>query len=1583
MTTIHELLAEYTALAPDMRSKGLYFERLVQNFLTYDPLLQSRFDDVWLWNEWPNRTGADTGIDLVARERYTGKLCAIQCKFYADDHTVLKADIDSFFTASGKTGFDSRLIVTTTNKWSKNALDAITNQQIPTTKLGLDDLAESEIDWSTYSLIKGEQPELLAKKVPRDHQKAALADVLDGLDGGDRGQLIMACGTGKTFTSLKLAERVAPKGGSVLFLVPSIALLSQSLREWAAQADAPFRAFAICSDTRVGKDSEDMTLSDLSFPATTNAQKLVAQSHEGSNPDGLTVYFSTYQSIEVIHAAQEAGLAEFDLVICDEAHRTTGVTLSGDAKESHFVRVHDAQYIRASKRLYMTATPKIYGDAVKSKAKDETAELASMDDVTKFGPVLHRLGFGVAVEKGLLTDYRVLVLAVAEDAVASEFQAQFAGDDFTLNLNDAARIAGIYKALSKEGIEGLDAWKPSEHDPMRRAVAFSRSIKDSQHVSRLLDGNAALAESLAATDNPLIMRAQHVDGTMNIQKRTELLDWLKDPVDGNEVRILTNARCLSEGVDVPDLDAVIFLNSRDSQVDVVQSVGRVMRRAPGKEYGYIILPIAIEAGVEPEKALNNNAKYKVVWDVLRALRAHDERFEAKIESLDLNRTKHDDQIQVITVDKPSDSNGEDDEGGLTTSQPALSGISWGDSVREAVYAKLVKKVGERDYWENWASSVADVATAQTERVRGLVLTSRAVRKEFDRFVTGLQDNLNPSVTNDQALEMLAQHLITQPVLEALFGDVGFASRNPVAVAMNQMLTVLEGENLQTETKDLEGFYESVRTRVSQIKDARGKQDFLKLLYQRFFAVAMSKASERLGIVYTPTEIVDFILRSVDWVLRDKFDSSIGAEGVHVLDPFTGTGTFIAELIHSDLISDADLPRKYREELHANELNLLAYYVAAVNIEEAYQSRMGGNPVAFPGIVLTDTFQMTEENDKIDGTSVLAVNSASAQKQLATQMTVIVGNPPYSKGQKSGNDDNQNMSYPTLDDSIKLTYAARSTAQLKNSLYDAYIRSIRWASNQLATADRGVIGFVTNGGFIDGNTASGMRKVLAEEFGEVYIFNLRGNQRTAGEQSRREGGKVFGSGSRATIVVAILVKHPEATGGVHIHDVGDYLTREQKLAVLTKFGRITAVPWVDVPSNDNGDWIGQRSEQFERFRPFGSAVNTLSGALKSNRDPWVYGYGRGEVVARVTRMKREFNRQLDSAQSAKNAGAHWERENDASKISWSSGLIARLSRGRHLDENSTPTRIAMYRPYEKMFLSADVDVLERPAILSRYFQYQSVPGFAFLAPGESADFALIATDAVPDLHLIGSAQFVPRYTYEKRTSGENQLAGFDDDEPEYTCVDNVTDAILADYRATYGADVTKDDIFDYLYGLLHSPEYRERFAADLKKMLPRIPKVKDFWAFASAGKKLSALHLGYEQIDPWPLEEVLDGQIVPFGSTSGDALSDGDPLRVAKMRYPSKTDKSAVIVNGRLTLQGIPLEAHEYMLGSRSAIDWILERYQVKTDKASGIVNDANLWGVEHGDPRYIVDLLARITRVSIETVSIVNALPPLEILEKQ
>ncbi|MFT4187919.1 MAG: DEAD/DEAH box helicase family protein [Aeromicrobium sp.] len=1568
--TMFDVLDDLRESSLDERDKGDKFERLVKAYFTTDPEWTARFDDVWLWSEWEGRDGiADIGVDLVAKLRDSDQYAAIQCKFYDEGRKVAKSDIDSFIAASGRTdfGFVSRYVVDTSAGWTGN-LEKQSQGQVQ--RIGIEYLADAPIDWKRFSWSTPEVVVPTGPKTLRPHQQQALDAVRDGLATRDRGKLIMACGTGKTFTSLKIAEGMVGEGGSVLFLVPSIQLLSQSLREYMANAEVDIRPFAVCSDVRVGRqtsDDGDLSVIDLTEPATTDAATLLAQMSTGRHATPrMTVVFATYQSIEVVIEAQRQGLAPFDLVICDEAHRTTGVTLAGQ-DESAFVKVHDDDLLKADKRLYMTATPRVFGDDVRKKATDADAVLADMGDEDVFGPELHRLGFGDAVEAGLLTDYKVLVLAVDEAYVADNFQRAMA-ESGEIKLDEAAKLIGCWNGLAKN----FGAEQPGDRVPMRTAVAFAQNIKASQNAAAAFPVMADRAVEDVPDDRPALrVEARHVDGTMRIRERNRHLNWLKEQTSGDVCRILTNAKCLSEGVDVPALDAVMFLTPRGSQVDVVQSVGRVMRKSPGKELGYIILPVVVPSGVAPEEALRKNDRYKVVWQVLQALRSHDDRFQAMVNKIELNKNKPTERLDIIPVTGPLDG---DDVATSREPEPDRQ-LAWTfptDEFRDAMYARVVQKVGERRYWETWARDVADIAAAHVARINGLLNDDDSVAAyEFEVFLDGLRGNLNESVTPAEAVDMLAQHLVTKPIFDALFGGYDFARHNPVAQAMERMLDVLGEHRLDAENVTLEGFYASVRRRVAGVDNAEGKQRILIELYDKFFSVAFKKTVDRLGIVYTPVEIVDFILRSADAVLRQEFGQGLTAEGVHVLDGFTGTGTFLVRLLQSSLIEPHDLARKYARELHGNEILLLAYYIACVNIEQTYLE-LAGAQAPFPGLVLTDTFQSWEPDDRPD-LGVMKENNARLERLKSLPITVIVGNPPYSSGQDSANDDNANESYPKLDEEIRSTYAERSSATNKNSLYDSYIRAIKWAS--LRIEDRGVIAFVTNGGWLDSNTADGMRQSLAEEFSAIHVYNLRGNQRTAGEQSRKEGGKVFGGGSRATVAITVLVKKPRATGPATIHytDIGDYLSREEKLSRIAAAESVLTLPSVAITPNEHGDWLNQRSDDFEAFLGAEEVFDVLSGGVKSNRDAWVYNFGTGQLAASIQELLSTYADGLANGVQTK----------DPRRISWSGGLEAAFKARKQLTFQQDRVGIVVYRPFSRMRGYFDATLNERRYRLPQLIPTAATQNFGIVVPsaGSHSPNTFLMIDAIPDLHVVDSGRYLGRYRYEQvEDSGMLDFGVADDDVVDsYRRIDNITDEALARFRQAYpGEKVDKDDIFFYVYGLLHSPQYRQTYAADLKKSLPRIPFVRGFRDFVTGGGCLSELHLGYESVEPYRLSGL---DVRPAeGIDPYDFYAVGDK----KMRFGGKgreKDRSTIHYNDRITVGDIPDQAYRYQLGSRSAVEWVIDRYHVKTDKKSGIVNDPNDWSREVGDPRYILDLLARVVTVSVETVDIVDHLPDLDILE--
>lgn len=1609
------LLHQLRTTALHTRDQGDRLERLTKEFLTKDSIQSRLYKKVYLWKDWDGRENfGDIGIDLVA-ENVDGGVTAIQCKFYDEHSTIAKEHIDSFISASGRKPFTHRIIVSTTDKWSKNAEKMLEEQRFPVQRMGLQTFRDSNIDWSTYSLDDPGEQQVGYKphKELRPHQDRAITNTLIGLQENDRGQLIMACGTGKTFTAIRLAEKFAEQNGGharVLFMVPSLALMSQSISEFSNEIEGPFHAYAVCSDSKVGREKKrgganadlaDLRVEDLQLPATTDGAELAAAMNANPLDEGLEVVFSTYHSIDAVSEAQAAGIGEFDLIICDEAHRTTGVTLA-DESESNFVKIHDDKWVAGRKRVYMTATPKIFNEDTKFQASEKAAVLCSMDDMDTFGPVFYRIGFGEAVEKGLLTDYKVLVLGVSESQIATSFQNLLADESNELAIDDVAKLVGCWNGLAKRRSGELEASFGDDLAPMKRAVAFSRSIKDSQKIEREFEDLVRINLRNRENDDPtddLGVQVRHIDGGFNAQSRAELLNWLKQEPneEGPICRILTNARCLTEGVDVPNLDAVLFLNPRNSMVDVIQAVGRVMRRAEGKKYGYIILPIAIPDGMSTAQALSDNKRYKVVWQVLQALRAHDERMDATIHQIELNASDPE-SIIVQTVDlapkKEKDSIGANDteapEDSITPAEQTtltFPAQEW----KDGVYAKIVDKVGTREYWDDWSKDIATIAGRHITMIRHLLdeaSPESELRTVFAQFVEGLQQTLNPAIDEDQAIEMLAQHLITQPVFDAMFAGHRFTELNPISLAMQNVVDHLNANAaFEKERESLSAFYESVQRRVKDLDNAAAKQHVIKDLYDKFFQNAFPRIAERLGIVFTPVPVVDYILRSADAALRESFGKSLSDEGVSIIEPFVGTGTFITRLLQLGLIRPEDLERKYTRELFANEIVLLSYYIAAINIETVYgevakEHGLGSEYVPFNGMVLTDTFQLSESSHHLNLPAFRA-NSERAERELERDIRVIVMNPPYSAGQNNANDNNQNEKYPKLDERIAETYAKNSSGTNKNSIYDSYIRAIRWASDRVK--DSGVIAFVSNGSFIDGNAADGLRKCLVDEFSKLYVYNLRGNQRTSGEQSRREGGKIFGSGSRTPVAICVLVKDPSHTDEavLHYRDIGDYLSREEKLDIIAREGSIAHTEWEVIVPNEAADWINQRDEKYDTYQPIGDRdtkgkPNTpgifqlYSRGLATSRDAWVYNFSARAVEENVRRMIEFYNSQIGVEHP----------DMDPTKIAWGDGLKSLLCRKIQVGYSTTAARLSVYRPFCKQHVYFDAPLNERQYQLPKLFPTPAHENIVITlpGPGSAGEFYALAIDMLPALGVATSLQVFSLYTYEpvvEDDGGFNLNLGGGEVVDGYTRKENITDATLAAYRGTYGDEgIAKEDIFYYIYALLHHPEYREKYAADLKKMLPRIPLAKGFWEYSRAGRALAELHLGYESVAPYPLDEVVS-------SPAPEDLEERfEFYRVQKLQFGPKKDKTRIKYNGHLTLKGIPDEVYNYILmGNRSALEWVIDRYQVKTDKKSLITNDPNDYCRAVNDPRYIVDLIKRLVTVSLETQKLVGTLPRFEVLE--
>ncbi|EPE2017600.1 DEAD/DEAH box helicase [Enterococcus hirae] len=1540
------------------REKGTLFEKIAQIYFKNEPTYKNLFSDVWLLNEVPEEYAIpkkDTGVDLVARNEATGELTAIQAKFY--DSKIYKRHIDSFLAELGKSYYSNGIIVYSLDSLSSNADEAINQLSKSVQQIGLSDLRNSQVDWESFIPSRPNEVKVKNVKKTRPYQNEAIDLTIDYFKGNDRGQLIMAPGTGKTFTSLKLVEKMASESNketfNVLYLVPSIQLLSQTLIGWNNDTELSMHSFAVTSDRNASKkkNADELSAKDIGFPATTDSDKLLYNYKKiENNQRDLTVVYSTYQSIEVLHEAQEKGFPEFDIIICDEAHRTTGAKALGE-EASVFTRVHNNNYIKANKRLYQTATPKIYGTDAKQKAEDSSIVLSSMDNKDIYGEEIFRLGFGQAVSNDILTDYKVMVLAVDEKVIQKDMQKVLSDSENGLDVDDVSKLIGVWNGLMKRS--SVDKGAVFEGKPMQRAISFINTINNSKKISsqfnevvnEYLDGNESIQQSI---------NVRHVDGMMNTLEKKEALDWLSEDFAEDETRVLSNVKFLTEGIDVPNLDAVIFLAPKKSQVDIVQAVGRIMRKFKDKEYGYIILPIVIPEGTTPESILDNNKKYEAVWQILNALRSVDERFSAMINKLELNRKKPENMDVIGISEAPSvedvenSSKGNDNE--QSSYQTALE-LDWGE-IENAIYAKVVKKVGDRRYLEDWSEDVAKIAQRHIEQITIMISDENSQTAiEFDKFLKSLQHNINESIDEKQAIEMLAQHLITAPIFEALFGEYSFVNNNPVSEAMDKIVEELSKfGGFNKEQDELKEFYDSVKLRAEGIDNAEAKQRIIITLYDKFFSKGFKETTQRLGIVFTPVEVVDFIVKSVDDVLKKHFGKAIEDEGVHILDPFTGTGTFIVRTLHylkdklaNGEITLADITRKYTQELHANEIVLLSYYIAAINIESTFAEINHEEYKPFEGIVLTDTFESTEQEDTLDD-AFFGTNDERLKRQQEMPINVIIGNPPYSVGANDENESDKNLNYPILESRIAETYVKYSISKSLRGLYDSYVKALRWSSDRIGK--KGVIGFVSNASFIDSKSADGLRKCLYEEFNYLYIFNLRGDQRTQGETSRKEGGKIFGSGSRTPIAISILVKDDSNTHNVHYVEMDDYLTREDKLSILSEKQSIKDINLEQIFPDKNNDWINQRDLNYEKYSSMLKDIFMIKqDGVQSNRDAWVWNFSKNKVKLLGEKFIGNYNSEIERLKDIQSDNLMNDLSTDSSFISWSRALKNKASRLLPISIKKEQVFQGVYYPFVKKYLYYDSDILEYPRKFKETVNIDDNKYISISGAGTKKNFSALINHGVPNYNLLDKARHFELFLAKEK----NSL--FFQEEKRY----NVSSI----------EGLSTENSFYYVYGVLNSKQYQEKYQNDLRKDIPRIPTLNDKEKYVEIGRKLADLHLNYEDIPAY------DSVNIVF-------KSDNPSFKVKKMKHPKRGQLDTIIFNEDIVITDIPERAYEYVVNGKPAIEWIIDQYQVKKDKKSGIVDDPNEFS---DNPKYIFNLLLSIINVSMQTMDLVESLPPLEIID--
>ncbi len=1582
---------------PNLRHKGSLFEKLSKRFLLEHDSA-NEYESIDLWSDWELRGNkGDRGIDMVITTA-SKEYIAVQCKYHQD--SISLNDISTFLSqlqaGVGEVRFKKGIIISTSHL-TRAALEEI--EQIRSTGMGIDideiteeDFIYSRIDWEKFDPMQTQDEiPLCDKKKPRSHQTEAINATKEYFSDpkNTRGKLIMACGTGKTYTSLKIMEALDPK--ITLFLAPSIALLSQTFREYAKEKSEPFYASIVCSDDKVGKskdeDNDDIKFSELPIKASTRLEDILSVLEKAQKENKRFIIFSTYQSALRIKEAQEAGLNGIDLIICDEAHRTVGAMYSSNERDDKnaFTLCHSDENIKAKKRLYMTATPKVYSESSKAKAKESDNVIYSMDDADTFGEEIYTLNFSQAIALDLLTDYKVIILAVRKENLSgvtnsvnkkiSQLKAEGTKLDKKLINNEfVCKIVGTHKGLAKQDLIVLDEENKEDNDlkdkkdtvASQRAISFCKSIQTSKNIKDSFETIMECydEELKKKSFKNLKISIDHIDGTMNCKDRLEKLEKLNE-FQPNTCKVLSNARCLSEGVDVPALDSIVFFDGKSAMVDIIQAVGRVMRKAKHKKRGYIILPIALEESeIKNLDEAVKNTNFKNIWKVIKALRSHDPSlvdeatFKEKIKIFGSDDASNPDDEEELKKDKTEQSDPKE-------AQKTLFDAILLQDLADAVYNVMPTKLGDRNYWENFTKKTGNIARTLNNRLK---IIFEKNPEFFHGFLDSLRENIHQNIKEDEALDMITSHIITKPIFDAIFGD---NIKNPIAKALDKMVQKLSTLGLEGETKDLKNLYESVKTEATHAKSQKSQQELIKNLYNTFFKEAFKKQSEKLGIVYTPIEVVDFILRATNGILKKHFNTDFNDQSITIFDPFTGTGSFIARLLSKEnaLISDEALKEKFQKNLFAFDIVLLSYYIALINITQAAQNR-DSSLKNFKNIALTDSLDYLEEKTNKGVLPLyedLKENKEIKDTLAGQNIRVIIGNPPYSSGAKSENDNNQNLSHPKLEKLVYEKYGKNSTSRsVGKTTRDTLIQSIRMASD--VVKDRGVVGFVVNGGFIDSKSADGFRKCVAKEFSHLYVLNLRGNARTSGEQRKKESDGIFDSGSRATIAIVFFVKDSSVTNNtIYYYEVEDYLKREAKLHLLAGFENLDLVPFKEITPNDKGDWINQRNDDFDKLIPLKrdkklqnpSIFDINSNGVASGRDPWVYNFSPKILTQSVQTCIDTYNadlkrfnarfREAFKQRTAKDKGIKpadrykhlndREITTDKTKIAWVQNLKNQLIKGKKLDDFSQEKiSVSLYRPFNKQYFYYDRELAWSFYSMKKIFPDKGVHNVV-INTGVGKAFSALISSEIPCHDLLFHNQAYPLYYYDDLGNRYNAISGY----------------ALNLFRRHYGDNlIAEEEIFYYIYAVLHHKGYLEKYKNSLAKEAPRIALSEDFKELSMLGKELGELHLNYESGEMHASVEY---------TTLMNAEIEGY-YDVEKMT--KKGD--CILYNKNITITKIPEKAFDYVVNGKSAIDWVIERYQKTMDKESLIENNPN----DYAGGKYVLELLCRVIKLSEKSVDLIE-----------
>ncbi len=1422
----------------------------------------------------------------------------------------------------------------------------------------------------------------------------------------------MACGSGKTFTAFSIIKAITQPGALILFLVPSLDLMRQTISFSRRDADFDFDGFAVCSDqtTAYKSQQDNIFVSDAEIPISDVIRSPAdIKNHydhlKKISKTNRNIIFSTYQSLDKIIATQRFfNLPCIDLIVCDEAHRTAKIKDKAVKKKDNFSSVHDNNKLQANKRLYMTATPKVFTKSkwVKQKHDYENVELWSMDDDPNgiFGKHFFTFSFSEGVAKKCLSDFRVIVLGLCETEYTAEYQkykesVQHDYDaykesvenknelqtarpankkvDLMIELSDYTRLMGVFKILAEENINS--------------AIAFCR------FATKKAGNSLLLANFFEDYKKRFLLKKEtkiiHIDGTMSTAQRRSKINELENHAPG-ECVVLSNARCLTEGVDVPALDAVIFMHGRKSKIDIVQATGRVMRQQKDKKYGVVILPIV---GRLNEKQLTNEItkrlitvnsdEFKKIEDVLNALRSPqvkpligknannvrelDDEWNKnlievvvrinvkKIKKLLLQQNAH-------TPSKKEDVKKQEIEYSNILEKQINKAILTSEKY---IKSGVLKRIGSRSYWSIWMGDYLVKTASRTKDHIYNLLNKEENQELFNKFSKKLKTYLNPNISKEDVINLLRDSFVTEPIFNILFPNS--LINNPVAKTITDFIQSLKLDNaMDVEKEALKSFYNEIELEVKTINEEKAKQNLLKKIYGEYINLIYPGKAKELGIVYTPVEVIDFLLKSVSYLLKTEFNnSSFNDKEVKILDPFTGVGTFISRLLSEDLnlINGEHLLYKYNNDIYANEILLLPYYIASTNIQHVFNTRFKteySQYLPFPGIIWTDTFQLYEKQFETQMQMKLSKddNNERISKQEKEAINVIIGNPPYSI--------KKNNKYKKLDSDIH-KLASLSKAKGKNKLFDSYIKSFFFSVHQIKKNNKkGIIAFITNNGYLNNISSDSFRKYFLEkEFYKIFIIDLKGDIRSDIRlHEKKEGESIFKNtmiGSCLFIGILNEQAHSEIKGKVFYIKVGNNWKSEKKLEWLSRKKSIEILwknnEFTKIYSDKNGDWFDKKvlwPKSYIKLRK--GIFNLWSNGVKFHKLRFATNFSEIKIKPAMEKEIDKYNSYFVN-KNIKFSSKELNEKIEANIVSPS------------FDENYL--RFIQTRPFVKKWCYYD-----EHWILSHYQMKKICP-----ITGSSENIMInfyinpLAVKTLTTYSFIEGVQNYPFYLYDSKSQDLLKKT-----ETTKTNINNLAHKYFH-YKKNNDAMINNDLILDYTYGFLHYKEYQTKFKNNfIARDSPYICKPKSYNCFlkiSKIGKQLKELHLNYENC-------CYKGKNVPYNAEFEKGnwdLEDSD-YKVRKMSWAKdqqgNVDKSKIIFNEFIAIKNIPLQAYQYKVGFKSAIKHVMDGYKVEEKKNS----DPNDFAIETmHDPKYILKLLIRIINLSLITLDLVKQLPDFNKIE--